>query len=58
LVPVLGSGQENTEGVSGDEIQAAVAGAQLGSGYLVYCGNVNPEEEVDRIILSVCGLKV
>ncbi|PKX96403.1 uncharacterized protein P174DRAFT_474575 [Aspergillus novofumigatus IBT 16806] len=65
LVPVpdpgtesLGSGQENTEGEIRDEIQAAVTGARLGSGYLVYCGNVNPEEEVDRIILSLCGLQV
>lgn len=65
LVPIphpgtesLGSGQENAEVEIGDEIQAAVAGAQLGSGYLVYCGNVNPEEEVDRIILCLCGLQV
>jgi hypothetical protein len=65
LVPVphpgtesRGSGQANTEAESGDEIQAAVAGAQFGTGYLVYCGNVNPEEELDRIILSLSGLQV
>jgi hypothetical protein len=65
LVPVtypetesLGASQGVCEEESEDEIQAAVTGAQLGSGYLVYCGNVNPEEAIDRIILSLCGLPV
>jgi hypothetical protein len=39
-----------------DDPQAAVAAARIGSGYLVYCGDVNGEEGTDRIILSLCGL--
>ncbi|KAF7113820.1 hypothetical protein CNMCM5793_004875 [Aspergillus hiratsukae] len=65
LVPVTYPDSESissSEGISEeeneDEIQAAVTGARLGSGYLVYCGNVNPEEAIDRIILSLCGLQV
>ncbi|RHZ46396.1 uncharacterized protein CDV56_100104 [Aspergillus thermomutatus] len=38
--------------------QAAVTAARLGSGYLVYCGDVNGEEGTNRIIWSLCGLQV
>ncbi|KAE8355426.1 hypothetical protein BDV28DRAFT_146100 [Aspergillus coremiiformis] len=39
-----------------DSAQAAVAGASVGNGYLVYCGDVNGEDGSNRIILSLCGL--
>lgn len=38
------------------QAQAAVAGAKVGNGYLVYCGDVNPGDGSDKIILSLCGL--
>jgi hypothetical protein len=39
-----------------DQAQAAVVGAKVGNGYLVYVGDVNAEEGSDNIILSLCGL--
>jgi hypothetical protein len=36
--------------------QAAVAGAKVGEGFVVYAGDVNSEESSDRVILSLCGL--
>lgn len=41
-----------------DRTQAAVAAANLGQGYLVYCGSVNSERESSRLILALCGFKV
>ena len=39
-----------------DQAQAAVVGAKVGNGYLVYIGDVNTEEGSDKIILSLLGL--
>jgi hypothetical protein len=39
-----------------DHAQAAVVGAKVGNGYLVYIGDVNAEEGSDNIILSLCSL--
>jgi hypothetical protein len=39
-----------------DQAQAAVVGAKVGNGYLVYVGDVNAEEGSDNIILSLCSL--
>ena len=39
-----------------DQAQAAVVGAKVGNGYLVYIGDVNAEEGSDKIILSLLGL--
>lgn len=36
--------------------EAAVVGAKVGNGYLVYAGDVNPGEGSDKIILTLCGL--
>lgn len=36
--------------------QAAVAGAKVGEGFVVYAGDINPSENSDRVILSLCGL--
>jgi hypothetical protein len=38
-----------------DQAQAAVVGAKVGNGYLVYIGDVNAEGS-DKIILSLLGL--
>lgn len=40
-----------------DEEQAAVVGAKLGEGFLVYVGDVNGEEGSNKVMLSLCGLK-
>lgn len=40
-----------------DQSQAATTGAKIGDGYLVYCGDVNPEVGSDRAILALCGLQ-
>lgn len=40
-----------------EETQATTTGAKIGNGYLVYCGNVNPGDELNRIILALCGLQ-
>jgi hypothetical protein len=39
-----------------DQAQAAVVGAKVGNGYLVYVGDANAEEGSDNTILSLCGL--
>ena len=39
-----------------DEAQAAIVGANIGHGFLVYCGDVNGEESSDKVILAFCGL--
>jgi hypothetical protein len=39
-----------------DGTEPAVAGASVGDGYLVYCGDVNGEEGSNKIILSLCGI--
>jgi hypothetical protein len=36
--------------------QAAVAGAKVGAGFVIYAGDVNPGDNSVRIILSLCGL--
>lgn len=41
-----------------DRSQAAVAAANIGQGYLVYCGDVNGEHESSRLILAICGFEV
>ena len=39
-----------------DRSQAAVVGAHVGRGYLVYVGDVNGERESDRVVVALCGL--
>ncbi len=39
-----------------NQAQAAVVRAKVGNGYLVYVRDVNAEEGLDNIILSLCGL--
>jgi hypothetical protein len=39
-----------------DQAQAAVVGAKVGNGYLVYVRDVNAEEGSNNIILSLLGL--
>ncbi|KAA8641980.1 hypothetical protein EYZ11_004260 [Aspergillus tanneri] len=39
-----------------DESQTAVVGAKIGSGFLVYVGDVNPEEGSNKVILTLYGL--
>ncbi|OOQ85617.1 hypothetical protein PEBR_25454 [Penicillium brasilianum] len=39
-----------------DQSQAAVTGAKIGNGQLIYCGDVNPEAGSDSVILAFCGL--
>jgi hypothetical protein len=38
------------------QVQAAVVGAKVGEGFVVYAGDTNPGPEADQIILSLCGL--
>ncbi|KAL3429453.1 hypothetical protein BDV09DRAFT_180405 [Aspergillus tetrazonus] len=38
-----------------DQTQAAVVGAKLGSGHLVYCGDVNGEDGSNQLMLALCG---
>jgi hypothetical protein len=38
------------------QAQAAVVGAKVGEGFVVYAGDVNSGDESDRVILSLCGL--
>ncbi|KAL6233780.1 hypothetical protein BDW75DRAFT_183260 [Aspergillus navahoensis] len=38
-----------------DQTQAAVVGARLGSGHLVYCGDVNGEDGSNQLMLALCG---
>ncbi|KAI2856767.1 hypothetical protein CBS76997_11456 [Aspergillus niger] len=38
-----------------NQTQAAVAGARLGWGYLIYCGDVNGEDGSNQLILALCG---
>ncbi|KAF3397112.1 hypothetical protein DPV78_007844 [Talaromyces pinophilus] len=40
-----------------DETQAATTGAKIEDGYLVYCGDVNPGDELDQTILALCSLR-
>jgi hypothetical protein len=40
-----------------DEIHAAVVGAKIGDGFVVYVGDVNPEKGSDKVILALCGLR-
>ena len=42
-------------GMTLSQTQAAVVGAKIGNGYLVYVGDVNPEEGTDKIIQSLLG---
>lgn len=39
-----------------DRTQAAVTGAKIGNGYLVYCGDVNGEVGSNQIISVLCGV--
>jgi hypothetical protein len=39
-----------------DQSQAAVTGAKIGNGHLIYCGDVDPEAGSDSVILAFCGL--
>lgn len=39
-----------------DRTQAAIVGAKMGDGYLVYDGSVNPEDRSVKLILSLCRL--
>lgn len=36
--------------------QAAITGAKVGEGYLVYIGDVNSEDESTEVALKFCGL--
>lgn len=38
-----------------DESQAAVTGARIGRGDLVYCGDINGEAESTVLIMALCG---
>ncbi|KAE9379953.1 hypothetical protein N431DRAFT_432274 [Stipitochalara longipes BDJ] len=38
-----------------DQTQAAIVGAKMGDGYVVYDGNVNPEDGQINVILALCG---
>ncbi|KAJ5752256.1 hypothetical protein N7520_009173 [Penicillium odoratum] len=38
-----------------DETQAAVVGAKIGKGNMVYCGDVNGESESNALMLALCG---
>ncbi|KAL4947455.1 hypothetical protein BDW69DRAFT_178373 [Aspergillus filifer] len=38
-----------------DQAQAAVAGARIGLGHLVYCGDVNGEDGSNQLLLALCG---
>lgn len=40
-----------------NQAQAAVAGARLGWGYLIYCGDVNGEDGSNQLILALCGFR-
>lgn len=39
-----------------DQAQAAIVGAKVGNGFLVYVGDVNGEQGSDKVILNLCGL--
>lgn len=39
-----------------DEAQAAIVGAKVGDGFLVYAGDVNGEEGSEKVILALCDL--
>jgi hypothetical protein len=39
-----------------DQAQAAVVGATVGNGYLVYIGDVNSEDASNGVMVSLCGL--
>lgn len=58
-VPVEGKtkptfGLEQEESVT----EAVVAAARIGQGYLVYCGDVNPEQASGHVILAFCGVEI
>ena len=38
-----------------DQTQAAIVGAKIGDGFLIYDGSVNPEEGSVKFVLSLCG---
>ena len=38
-----------------DAAQAAVVGAKIGDGFLVYCGDFNDEKGSDEVILALYG---
>ena len=40
-----------------DQSQAAVVGAKVGDGYLVYVGDVNGEQGSNKVILSLCEFR-
>lgn len=56
-VPITGTTTQShvfpAERVDGS--QAAVVGAKIGEGYLVYCGDVNAEESA-RVIFALCDV--
>jgi hypothetical protein len=39
-----------------DQAQAAAVAAKVGAGYVAYLGDVNSEEESNKVILALCGL--
>ncbi|KAL4923825.1 uncharacterized protein BDV17DRAFT_230737 [Aspergillus undulatus] len=57
FVPIPGAVNESLSLASGymNPDQAAVAGARLGRGYLIYCGDVNGEDGTTQLILALCG---
>ncbi|KAL2059989.1 hypothetical protein VTL71DRAFT_9811 [Oculimacula yallundae] len=58
FVPVAGSKTQSMVFAPSDvdRSQAAIVGARIGNGYLAYVGDVNGEEESDRVILALCGI--
>ncbi|KAJ5281037.1 hypothetical protein N7478_006409 [Penicillium angulare] len=58
FVPVPGALTESRVDIPEpvDETQAAVLGAKIGLGHLVYCGDVNGERESFALIMALCGL--
>ncbi|GCB25738.1 hypothetical protein AAWM_08623 [Aspergillus awamori] len=54
-IPIKGAMTEWPRPEPVDQTQAAVVGAKVGDGYVAYCGDINPGEKLDQVILSLCG---
>ncbi|GLA51683.1 hypothetical protein AnigIFM63604_008293 [Aspergillus niger] len=54
-VPIKGAMTEWPRPEPIDQTHAAVVGAKVGDGYVAYCGDINPGEKLDQVILSLCG---
>ncbi|KAL3258438.1 hypothetical protein ABHI18_006058 [Aspergillus niger] len=54
-IPIKGAMTEWPRPEPVDQTQAAVVGAKVGDGYVAYCGDINPGEKLNQVILSLCG---